>query len=299
MNFRLFSWLLLPVLALLAVMIPAALGKCRFFEADAASADLSFMKKTLENGVFYAVTVPAAGAYEVVPALAEQPGTLETLETFIERENPLAAINGGFFDPANGKAVSYVTLDGLSWDDPALNEGLTGNTNLKPYMAQFFNRSEFRRYICNGGIRYDITSHDTPVPDHCTLASALGAGPLLSPEYRAREEAFTDYDDAGKMIRDSIGTVRPNARSAVGITGNGDIILAMMAMKPGEKTSGVTLEQMRDMMTEAGAVRVLSLDGGSSSGIHFRGNTFYGKFSDDGAPVKRPLRSILMVQPKE
>lgn len=258
--------------------------------------ELSFVKKRLPQGILYYIRVPLGSNYKVTPALA---GRLDTLETFVEREKPVAAINGGFFDPVNGQAVSYVSLDGQTWDDPTQNKRLTKNEGLKPYMTRFFNRSEFRQYQCNGELLYDIAPHKAPVPEHCTLLSALGAGPLLAPEYRAREEAFTDYDESGRMIRDSIGTVRPNARSAVGLTMEGGVILAMVAMKPGEKTSGVTLEKMRDLMKEIGAVRVISLDGGSSSGFYFQGNTFYGKFDEEKDPVKRPLRSILMVQPKE
>jgi exopolysaccharide biosynthesis protein len=48
-------------------------------------------------------------------------------------------------------------------------------------------------------------------------------------------------------------------------------------------------------LKEQGAVKAMSLDGGSSSGLVYQGQVHYGKFNKDGSPVIRPVKSVLML----
>ena len=76
---------------------------------------------------------------------------LMSVEAFADRlasagKSPKAILNGGFFDPNNGKTTSHIVIDSQRAGDPAENERLTGNPNLQAFLPQIFNRSEFRVY---------------------------------------------------------------------------------------------------------------------------------------------------------
>ncbi|MEO0456796.1 MAG: phosphodiester glycosidase family protein [Cyanobacteria bacterium P01_A01_bin.114] len=216
---------------------------------------------------------------------------LQTVETFSEQTNAFAILNAGFFDPQNAQTTSHVVIEGEAVADPAENERLVGNLDLAPYLSQIFNRSEFRRYDCAGEPRYDITPHEAPAPENCTLVEAVGAGPQLLPENTAYVEGFTDYAD-GALIRDAIGSESRNARTAVGIKADGSVVWFMVAQNPG---AGMTLAELAQFMRQRGVVKGLNLDGGSSASMVFNGTAYYGKFDSDGNPVQRPVKSVLTV----
>ena len=244
-----------------------------------------------QGGVLYWVRVPAS--YEVKPLVPAKVTRLEAVK------EPLAVINGGFFDVHNGLTTSHLVVDGRVVGDPAQNPGLTENVKLQPYLPQIYNRSEFRVYQCGQARKYDIVRHEAATPTGCTLQHALGAGPMMLPEASAEAEAFIQTDVNGRRIRDAIGYDRPNARSAVGLTANGDVLLVMAAQDPkAPKNTGLGLPELATRMQKLGAVKILALDGGSSSGIRVGAETRYGRFEEkDGKPVKRSVQSFLGVFP--
>lgn len=219
---------------------------------------------------------------------------LEPVETFSAQKNAQYIINGGFFDPQNGKTTSYLTANGQIVGDPADNERLVQNPNLQQYLPQILNRSEFRVYRCEpgDGPRYDITFHDAAVPNGCEIESAVGAGPQLLPEDTSAAEAFTGYKD-GELIRDAIGSMQPNARSAIGIHANGTIYLLMV--EKNADSSGMTLAELAEFSGSLGIVKLLNLDGGSSSSLYIRGEKTYAGLSDaDNTPIHRPVKSAII-----
>ncbi len=261
------------------------------------------IEKTSGRRVFFHTKFPAS--YILRPAVAP---SLKTLQTFVESDHPVMAINGGFFDPKNGKTTSYVSTDGIHWLDPKENERLMENKSLAPYLEKVLNRSEFREYQCGGGKTYDIVPHNTLTPEGCRLVFALGAGPKLAPELSSEVEGFMDFDSQGNIIRDPVGMHRPYARSAIGITAKGEVILGMGGFYPGARTSsipkikssiGFSLPEIAELMKEAGAVKVLALDGGGSSGFYHSSRFLYGKYTKEGKPEKRLLKSVLMVFPPQ
>lgn len=243
----------------------------------------------------HTVTVPHNSNYSVIPALE---GELTPLENFATKHQAIAAINGGYFDPKNQKTTSYIVQKSKLVADPRFNARLVDNPDLKQYLGKILNRAEFRRYLCGAETRYDIQLHLAPIPTDCTLKDALGGGPGLLPTNTSVAEAFTAYQD-GKQIRDAIGSNNPNARSAVGITDSGDIILAMVAQKPDSPTnSGISLSELSDFLTTLGVTKAMNLDGGSSAALYHQGNTYYGKVDREGNKVKRPIKSALLVKEK-
>ena len=225
---------------------------------------------------------------------------LETISAFASRgtsDTPLSIINGGFFDPQNGKTTSHLTVNGEVVGDPTNNERLVENPDLQQYLPQILNRSEFRIYRCDtelsahAATRYDITFHNAAIPAECEIESAVGAGPQLLPNNTSELEAFTDYDN-GELIRDAIGSMNPNARSAIGLDADGSVYFILI-----EKTaelSGLTLAEMSEFADSIGIEKLLNLDGGSSSSLRFDGQTYHGRIDANGNPIERPIKSVIV-----
>lgn len=232
---------------------------------------------------------------------------LDTVDVIARRENAIAAINAGFFDPQNGKTTSYLSAQGRLMGDPTDNERLMNNPDLQPYLPQILNRSELRTYFCKPGAdnlltdadtegitQYAITFHDAPLPSGCRVDNVWGAGPQLLPRETAREEAFTDYEN-GVLIRDAIGSQQPNARSAVGIVdATQEIVLLMVAQR--EDAAGLTLAEMAEFAKDLGVDQLLNLDGGSSSTLYYDGQTYTARLDSQGNPVERPVKSVILVK---
>jgi hypothetical protein len=252
---------------------------------------------SLPQATLHLVTIADPVAFPVEVALADELTLVKDLQVAPNcsaETCALAAINAGFFDPNNGLTTSYVVIDGTLVADPRDNERLINNPDLAQYMDQILNRSEFRRYNCEDGPRYDITFHGTPSPEGCTLVDAVGAGPQLLPEHTSETEGFVDTTVS--PVRDAIGSRSANARSAIGIKADGSIVLAMVAQKPDVSPAGMTLAELADALADQGVTQALNLDGGSSSTLLFEGTVHYGRLTTGGEPIQRPVKSILWVK---
>jgi exopolysaccharide biosynthesis protein len=259
-------------------------------EANSSVEQPTYQTYALPQATVHVVSVPVG----VPIAIAHTPN-LTTVEAFAQRENALAVINGGFFDPQNGKTTSHLVSQGQLVGDPAENERLMENPNLQAYLPQILNRSEFRTYRCEGDLlRYDIAFHDAPVPANCALETALGAGPQLLPEDTSVAEAFIEYS-GDELVRDAIGSLQPNARSATALLPDGTVHLLMVAQRP--DAPGMTLAELADFATSLGATKLLNLDGGSSSSLYYNGQTYLGRLDAEDNPVERPVKSVIVVGP--
>ncbi|NJL21275.1 MAG: phosphodiester glycosidase family protein [Leptolyngbyaceae cyanobacterium SM1_3_5] len=217
---------------------------------------------------------------------------LDRLETLAASQDATAAINAGFFDPANGRSTSFISSAGELVADPRQNDRLMQNPDLAPYLGRILDRSEFRQYRCGAEWQAAIAPHSAPIPANCTLHLAIGAGPQLLPRLTAEAEAFID-EAAG---RDAIGLRQPNARSAIGLTASGEVVWVMVAQhSEAPQTSGFSLIELAEWLDRAGVVQALNLDGGSSSSFYFQGETFYGKVNGEGQRVERSIKSALLL----
>lgn len=177
--------------------------------------------------------------------------------------------------------------------DPRQNERLTDNPALAPYLPQIFNRSELRRYHCGTRFQYAIARRQHPMPTGCQLLDALGGGPQLLPAMTPAVEGFWDANTG----RDPIGITTPNARTAVGIRANGDLLWVMAAQKPRAAASGLSLAELADFLRSQGAITALNLDGGTSTAFYYHGKAIYGKLDPEGNPIARPVKSVLLLFP--
>ncbi len=242
----------------------------------------------------HTLTIPYNSGYSVLPAVS---GELKPIKDFVSQadEDIVAAINGGYFDPINHKTTSFIVERSQVVADPRFNERLVDNPDLKPYLAKILNRAEFRRYNCGELVQYDIQLHFSPIPSNCTLIASLGGGPSLLPQNTSVTEGFTAYQN-GEKIRDAIATESLNARSAVGITREGDVILTMVAQQPQKPLdSGISLPELADFLASLGAVKAMNLDGGSSAALYYDGRVIYGRVDREGNAIERPIKSVLLV----
>jgi hypothetical protein len=237
------------------------------------------------NANLHIIRIKPGNDYTIEPAIASGVKPLSDYQT-----TSIVAINAGFFDPANQQTISHVTIANKPVADPKSNDRLTQNPKLKPYLPQIFNRSEFRRYQCDRRFRYAITQHNMPIPNDCKLVDAIGGGPQLLPKLTAVEEAFFDP----KTGRDAIGYAQPNARSAIGLTAEGDVIIIMVEQT--QASGGVGLQQLAEIIKAEGAVQALNLDGGTSSAVWYEGRLVLGKRDENGKPIARPVKSVIVIK---
>lgn len=250
--------------------------------------------QTIERSQYtiHTVTIPHDSSYLVSPSIS---GDLQPMVDFAQ-DHVIAGINGGYFDPVNQKTTSFMVQESQIVADPRFNERLVDNPDLKQYLSKIFNRAEFRRYSCGAAIRYDIELHFAPLLSNCSLIESLGGGPGLLPQNSSIAEGFLAYQDGAK-IRDAIGNDSLNARSAVGITQNGDIILVMVAQQSNQPlNSGISLPKLAEEMANLGAIKAMNLDGGSSASLYYDGQEVYGRVDQEGNKIIRPIKSALLVR---
>lgn len=272
------------------MLIGAALFGSLNLAQAATCSGLSYQSYSRSNSVVHVVKIAANSDRLVTTKISNH---LQPLTSFLNKRE-VAAINGGYFDPNNQQTTSFVTSQNQLVADPRLNSRLIDNPDLTIYLGKILNRSEFRRYQCDRKTVYDIVQHRTPIKQGCLLADALGAGPQLLPSDTSAAEGFTAYQN-GQLIRNAIGGNTANARSAIGITQDGTVILAMVE-QTNSRASGLSLSELALFFKDLGVTKAMNLDGGSSTSLHYRGRTYYGKLNPEGNQVKRPLKSILVVQ---
>ncbi|MGF1540708.1 MAG: phosphodiester glycosidase family protein [Pleurocapsa sp.] len=266
----------------------------KFSQAESNS-DIRYIPLVRSQHTIHTVIVPHQG-YSVIPVVEAE---LTHLTDFATKHKAIAAINGGYFDPKNQKTTSYIIQQATIVADPRTNERLIDNPDLQAYLGKILNRTEFRRYLCGNTPKYDIVLRSAPIPANCQLQDALGGGPALLPKNTAVAEGFVAYED-GKLIRDAIATNSPNARSAVGITQDGDIVLAMVAQRSDLPTnSGISLPDLADFLSSIGVTKAMNLDGGSSSALFYQDNVVYGRVDKEGNKIERPIKSVLLVKETE
>ena len=256
---------------------------------------ISYQDYSLATSNVHVVKIPHNAVRKIRVKVAP---SIQPLKKFLTPNKTVAALNGGYFDPGNQKTASYVIQDGQIIADPRTNARLIDNPKLDPYLGKVLNRSEFRRYRCGPETRYDIVFHREPTPSGCSLVDSLGAGPQMLPENTSTAEAFTAYKD-GKLVRNAIGENLPNARSAIAITKDNDVLLVMVEqLMP--KNSGMSLVDLGKFLRGQGVVKALNLDGGSSSTLYYKNKLedelYYGRLDREGNKVIRSVKSVLVVE---
>ena len=284
------QWIVLAIISL-SIVILTNIDYLSVAESDSPKNEVRYDLVERSQYTIHTLIIPHDSNYSVTPEIS---GELQPIQSFIGQD-AIAAINGGYFDPFNQKTTSFIVRRSQIIADPRFNERLVDNPDLKPYLGKILNRAEFRRYSCKEETRYDIQPHFSPIPFNCTLKESLGGGPSLLPQDTSVAEGFIAYED-GEKVRDAIGSDSLNARSAVGITKDNDVILAMVAQQSDlPLNSGISLSELTDILSSLGAVKAMNLDGGSSASLYYDGRAIYGRVDKAGQKIQRPIKSVLLV----
>lgn len=273
----------LVALLALAILLPGA---------RSAEEAVRYRAIALTTATLHVVEVPPS--YRVTPVLAPN---RRTVSAWARELGAVAALNGGYFNHQDGVSASYVTIAGQTRSDPHQNELLVNNPQLKPYLPQIFDRTEFRVLEGPDGPRWSLAPHFAPVPPGLRIVDALQAGPRLLPTLRLEEEGFVAYgpsDAQGHrpLRRDGIAAYKRAARSALGLKPDGTLVLAAAL---GPKGGGLTLPELCDALAQVGCSEAMNLDGGSSTTlVHREGD----RLKKDAPPEgEAKVRSVLVVLP--
>jgi uncharacterized protein YigE (DUF2233 family) len=211
-----------------------------FTTGTVAGVKVSIIRINLSNpAVHLGVLVPRTG----MARGGERGG--ERLERMFERSGAIAAINGGFF---NTKTYAPV-------GDIVANKRLLARGQLRTALAINLNGRASVIDWTDGNQR--ASQH--PSNHWRGFATVIGNGPHIIAKglirIRVRSEGYRDR-----------AILQANARSAVGLINDREIVLVSTAEK-------ITLEQLARVLRKLKSREALVLDGGSSTGMIWRGKT--------------------------
>jgi exopolysaccharide biosynthesis protein len=179
------------------------------------------------------------GVKVAVATAARGIGFHESWSRIIDRTRPAAAITGTYFDVASALPVGTIISSGM-----LIHRGSIGSS----LAIRSDNRVEFA-YLRPG------TS--TPWDGFDTV---LRAGPRLVVKGQVRlTPAWEGFHDRAVYAR--------RRRAAVGLTRHHKLLLVTVPR-------GVLLREMAAIMKKLGAVEALCMDGGSSTGLYYRGKSY-------------------------
>ena len=214
-----------------------------------------------DNGIYH-ITLNGNAVKKRINFIATD--SLKTNKEVHEMTRALLTINTGFFDPKNGKTISYIVTDGQTVADPLMNDGLMLNPLLRLHMKKILNRSEFRIVECNKKLRYEIVPHNAPVDFMCSVKTSAQGGPQLLPELRLEEEFFILKNEEGNIIRQSASVLDRVPRTIVGIKNNEMHILIITNKNP------KNIFEARDLCKSYGFEKAMAFDGGSSTSLDYK-----------------------------
>ena len=235
------------------------------------------------DGIYH-IVIPKEKAKKKVKIYASS--SLQTNEEIHKRSGAELTVNAGFFDPNNGKTISYVVMDSQTMEDPMLNENIFKNPVLRRNISKILDRTEFRITDCNNKYRYEIVPHNTPVPFACTVVESVQGGPLILPELRLEEEFFIVKQD-DKIVRESCSVLHKVARTILGIK-DGDLHILIIT-----DDNPMDMYEVQALCKKLGFERAMGLDGGSSTSMDYKDKYHVISIKGDGAG--RKLKSFITV----
>ncbi len=173
-------------------------------------------------------------------------------------------VNAGFFDVNNGKTVSYITIDNKLVGDVKQHEALIRSLEIENRLDKVLSRGELRIYEKNNNLKFDIVSHNAPVPKGYTIKHALQAGPILYPDMDLEGEGFVKYQD-GNVVFQSVDILKRRERTAIGLKGKWLYIVLFT------HDYRVDANEMRDYLHEKLKLnKILAFDGGLSTAVNYK-----------------------------
>lgn len=247
-----------------------------------ALGDISIDK---DNGIYH-ITLKGEKIKKKVKFVASE-DLITNREAHIKSKATLT-VNAGFFDPKNGKTISYVVTDRMTSADPMFNASLLANPFFRKNMNTVLNRSEFRVLQCGNKFQYEIVSHKSAVPFGCSLITSAQGGPLILPELKLEEEGFIVKNSEGKVVRESASVLHKTSRTIIGLKGTDEChILIITDENP------MDLYEVQKLCKDLQLDRAMAFDGGSSTSMNYKNEIEVVSLKGDGAG--RMLKSFMLV----
>lgn len=238
---------------------------------------------SFENGIYH-ITIPYNKHQNRINFILSD--SLVTNKTIHKQEKAIFTLNTGFFDPNNGKTISYIYTNGKEAESPLFNENLINNPYIMANWNKISNRPEFRVIKQNGCWIYDITEHNTPYQGEL-ITSAQG-GPMLVPDMDLEKEFFVVKNSMGKVIRESASVLHKTARTIIGLKDNNIHILIITDKTP------MTIYEARDLCKKLGFDKAMAFDGGSSTSFDYKNKIHIISTGIKGDDTGRKLKSFLI-----
>lgn len=197
-------------------------------------------------------------------------------------------LNAGFFDPKNGKTISYIVTDRMIAEDPMFNDSLLQSSFFRKNMNKVLNRSEFRIIQCGNKYQYDIVSHNSKVPFGCTLETSAQGGPLILPELKMEEEGFVIKNEEGNVIRESASVLHKTSRTIIGLKGTDECHILIIT-----DDNPMDMYEVQALCKKLELERAMAFDGGSSTSMNYKKGIEVISIKGDGAG--RMLKSFMLV----
>lgn len=176
--------------------------------------------------------------------LAYDPKILYKTSDFGKQNNALAALNGTFFDIANGGSVDYIRADGFVINETRI--GKSGNRAGHQESALVFNRGKLSIEKWNGEKDWEQSLEGEDI---------MVSGPLL-----ILNRTVEKLDTANSFNK----TRHP--RTAVAITKNKRVLLITIDGR-NENSAGMSLFELTKLMHWLNADDAINLDGGGSTAL--------------------------------
>ena len=238
------------------------------------------------NDGIYHIVIPEETNIEFVSS-----EHLKTNRQVFEETKARLVVNAGFFDPKNGKTISFVYNKGVLLETPMDNENLIFNETIMENWMKVSKRTEFR-VTCKGGLLlYDITPHNKFYTGR--LIASAQAGPMLLPDLQLEEEFFVVKDANGKVIRESASVLSKTARTLIGIKKGEVHIFVVTNEHP------MDIYEARDLCAKFGMEKAMAFDGGSSTSLDYKNGDVEYHVTSIGIPTDdtgRKLKSFLIVK---
>ena len=247
-----------------------------------AAGDISIDK---DNGIYHIVLKGEKVKKRIKFVAAED---LITNREAHFKANATLTVNAGFFDPKNGKTISYIVTDRITAADPMFNSGLLANPYFRRNMNKILNRTEFRVMQCGNKFQYDIVSHKSDVPFGCSLVTSAQGGPLILPELHLDEEAFIEKNAEGEVVRESAFVLHKTARTIIGLKGSDECHILIIT-----DDNPMDLYEVQKLCKDLKLDRAMAFDGGSSTSMNYKKNLEVISKKGDGGG--RMLKSFMVV----
>jgi exopolysaccharide biosynthesis protein len=252
------------------------------FGLQANAKEISVKK---DNGIYHIVLKGEKVKKRIKFVVSED--LISNREAHIKGQAELT-VNAGFFDPKNGKTISYVVMDRMIVADPMFNSSLLANPFFRKNMDKVLNRSEFRIIQCGNKLEYSIVGHKSEVPFGCFALTSAQGGPLVYPELRLEEEGFIVKDEEGKVVRESASVLHKTARTIIGLKGTDEChILIITDENP------MDMYEVQKLCKELNLDRAMAFDGGSSTSMNYKNKLEVISTVGDGGG--RLLKSFMVV----